>query len=46
MAQVGLAGRAEAMPSSLTTLELRLMELARCLATGPRLVPLRQTASN
>jgi len=38
MAQVGLAGRAEAMPSSLTTLELRLMELARCLATGPRLV--------
>jgi branched-chain amino acid transport system permease protein len=38
LAQVGLAGRADALPSGLTTLELRLMELARCLATGPRLV--------
>jgi ABC-type branched-subunit amino acid transport system ATPase component/ABC-type branched-subunit amino acid transport system permease subunit len=38
LAQVGLAGRAEAVPSGLTTLELRLMELARCLATSPRLV--------
>ncbi len=38
LAQVGLAGRAEALPRGLTTLELRLMELARCLATAPRLV--------
>jgi len=38
LARVGLAGRAAATPSGLTTLELRLMELARCLATAPRLV--------
>jgi ABC-type branched-subunit amino acid transport system ATPase component/ABC-type branched-subunit amino acid transport system permease subunit len=38
LAQVGLTQRADALPGSLTTLELRLMELARCLATGPRLV--------
>jgi ABC-type branched-subunit amino acid transport system ATPase component/ABC-type branched-subunit amino acid transport system permease subunit len=38
LAEVGLAGRAEALPAGLTTLELRRMELARCLATGPRLV--------
>ncbi len=36
--QVGLAGRADVMPTGLTTLELRLMELARCLATSPRLI--------
>jgi len=35
---VGLGERADALPGSLTTLELRLMELARCLATSPRLV--------
>jgi branched-chain amino acid transport system permease protein len=38
LALVGLATRAQATPRGLTTLELRLMELARCLATGPRLV--------
>ena len=38
LTKVGLADRAEAMPSGLTTLDLRLMELARCLATEPRLV--------
>jgi branched-chain amino acid transport system permease protein len=38
LAQVGLAERAESLPGGLTTLELRLMELARCLATAPRLV--------
>ena len=38
LAQVGLGGRAESLPGGLTTLELRLMELARGLATGPRLV--------
>jgi branched-chain amino acid transport system permease protein len=38
LAQVGLADRAEALPGGLTTLELRLMELARCLATEPKLV--------
>ena len=38
LAQVGMAERADLLPSGLTTLELRLMELARCLATGPRLV--------
>jgi branched-chain amino acid transport system ATP-binding protein/branched-chain amino acid transport system permease protein len=38
LAQVGLEDRADDVPGSLTTLELRLMELARCLATTPRLV--------
>jgi len=38
LAQVGMADRADLLPSGLTTLELRLMELARCLATAPRLV--------
>ena len=38
LARVALADRAEAFPGGLTTLELRLMELARCLATAPRLV--------
>jgi len=38
LAQVGLADRADVMPTGLTTLELRLMELARCLATSPRLM--------
>jgi len=38
LVQVGLGDRAEDLPGGLTTLELRLMELARCLATAPRLV--------
>jgi ABC-type branched-subunit amino acid transport system ATPase component/ABC-type branched-subunit amino acid transport system permease subunit len=38
LARVGMAERAELLPSGLTTLELRLMELARCLATAPTLV--------
>jgi branched-chain amino acid transport system permease protein len=38
LAQVSLVGQADALPAGLTTLELRLMELARCLATSPRLV--------
>jgi len=38
LAQVGLDDRGDAPPGGLTTLELRLMELARCLATTPRLV--------
>jgi len=38
LAQVGLSDRADALPAGLTTLDLRLMELARCLATAPRLV--------
>jgi branched-chain amino acid transport system ATP-binding protein/branched-chain amino acid transport system permease protein len=38
LAQVGLAERGDTLPRGLTTLELRLMELARCLATSPRLV--------
>ena len=38
LARVGMADRAGLLPSGLTTLELRLMELARCLATAPRLV--------
>jgi len=38
LAQVGLSDRADALPTGLTTLDLRLMELARCLATAPRLV--------
>jgi ABC-type branched-subunit amino acid transport system ATPase component/ABC-type branched-subunit amino acid transport system permease subunit len=35
---VGLVGRADAVPTGLTTLELRLMELARCLVTSPKLL--------
>ena len=38
LAAVGLAARAEALPDGLTTLDLRLMELSRCLATGPDLI--------
>jgi branched-chain amino acid transport system permease protein len=38
LARVGLGERAATLPGGLTTLELRLMELARCLATAPRLV--------
>jgi ABC-type branched-subunit amino acid transport system ATPase component/ABC-type branched-subunit amino acid transport system permease subunit len=38
LGQVGMAERADALPGGLTTLELRLMELARCLATAPRVV--------
>ena len=38
LALVGLAERADMAPTGLTTLELRLMELARCLATSPRLI--------
>jgi ABC-type branched-subunit amino acid transport system ATPase component/ABC-type branched-subunit amino acid transport system permease subunit len=35
---VGLAGRADDLPGALTTLDLRLMELARCLASAPDLI--------
>jgi branched-chain amino acid transport system permease protein len=38
LARVNMLDRAAALPGGLTTLELRLMELARCLATAPRLV--------
>ncbi|MFI5280105.1 MAG: ATP-binding cassette domain-containing protein [Gemmatimonadales bacterium] len=38
LALVGLSDRTDAVPTGLTTLELRLMELARCLATSPMLV--------
>jgi branched-chain amino acid transport system permease protein len=38
LARVSLAEQADALPAGLTTFELRLMELARCLATAPRLV--------
>jgi branched-chain amino acid transport system ATP-binding protein/branched-chain amino acid transport system permease protein len=38
LALVGLSYRTNVVPTGLTTLELRLMELARCLATAPKLV--------
>jgi ABC-type branched-subunit amino acid transport system ATPase component/ABC-type branched-subunit amino acid transport system permease subunit len=38
LAALGLASRAESLPGGLTTLDLRLMELARCLATAPDLI--------
>ena len=38
LAHVGLRERADTLPPGLTTLDLRLMELARCLATRPHLV--------
>ena len=41
--RVGLSARANAVAGGLTTLELRLMELARALAPVPRLVLLDET---
>jgi branched-chain amino acid transport system permease protein len=38
LARVGLLARADLPAAGLTTLDLRLMELARCMATGPRLI--------
>jgi branched-chain amino acid transport system permease protein len=38
LAAVGLTARADAPPGGLTTLDLRLMELARCLAGSPELI--------
>ena len=38
LSAVGLEARADVVPGGLTTLDLRLMELARCLATGPELI--------
>jgi branched-chain amino acid transport system permease protein len=38
LAVVGLTARAGVTPGGLTTLDLRLMELARCLATAPDLI--------
>jgi ABC-type branched-subunit amino acid transport system ATPase component/ABC-type branched-subunit amino acid transport system permease subunit len=38
LAAVGLTGRAGDLPGALTTLDLRLMELARCLASAPDLI--------
>ena len=38
IARVGLAARADAMAGSLTTVELRLMELARAIASRPKLL--------
>jgi ABC-type branched-subunit amino acid transport system ATPase component/ABC-type branched-subunit amino acid transport system permease subunit len=38
LAQVGLLGRSDAVAGGLTNKELRLMELARALAGGPRLL--------
>jgi branched-chain amino acid transport system ATP-binding protein/branched-chain amino acid transport system permease protein len=38
LATVGLLARAEELPGVLTTLDLRLMEMARCLASGPELI--------
>jgi branched-chain amino acid transport system permease protein len=38
LTRVGLAARAAVLAGNLTTIELRLMELARALASGPRLL--------
>ena len=38
LATVGLTARAEDVPGALTTLDLRLMEMARCLASAPDLI--------
>jgi branched-chain amino acid transport system permease protein len=43
IARVGLAGLESQLASSLTTVELRLMEIARALAAGPRLLLLDET---
>ena len=38
LAAAGIASRANVLPAGLTTLDLRLMELARCLAGAPDLI--------
>jgi branched-chain amino acid transport system permease protein len=38
LAVVGLSARADDLPGALTTLDLRLMEMARCLASAPDLI--------
>jgi len=38
LAAVTLSARAEDLPGALTTLDLRLMEMARCLASAPDLI--------
>lgn len=38
LAQIGLGGRADAFPASLTQVDLRKLELARALASRPRLL--------
>ena len=38
LAQIGLGGRADASPASLTQVDLRKLELARALASRPRLL--------
>ena len=38
LATVGLTARADELPGALTTLDLRLMEMARCLASAPELI--------
>jgi ABC-type branched-subunit amino acid transport system ATPase component/ABC-type branched-subunit amino acid transport system permease subunit len=38
LAVVGLSARADDLPGALTTLDLRLMEMARCLASAPELI--------
>ena len=38
LARVGLAGHSAVPASALTTLQLRLMELARAISSGPRLL--------
>lgn len=43
LARVGLAGRSRALAGSLTSVELRLMELARALASRPQLLLLDET---
>ena len=43
LARIGLAAQADAMAGGLTTLELRLMELARALASRPQLLLLDET---
>ena len=41
--RVGLAARAPVLAGNLTTVELRLMELARALASGPKVLLLDET---
>jgi branched-chain amino acid transport system ATP-binding protein len=43
--EIGLASRAEAIPDSLSMQDRKLLEIAKCIATGPRIILLDEVMS-